>query len=160
MEVIKPEFNQATTEKEISTCAEIMVNSEPWITLGYSIEKVLKNLKDSMNEVYTAKMNNEIVGVIIVQTKGAFAGYLKSIVVKEEWRGQNLGEAMMEFVENKMFSESTNVFLCVSSFNERAREFYTKRGYMEIGVIKDYVVEGYDEIIMRKTTGPINKIVI
>ena len=61
----------------------------------------------------------------------------------------------MDFVEEQIFSVRPNVFLCVSSFNEEARRFYLRRGYTVVGTLKDYTVKGYDEIFMRKTTGPL-----
>jgi ribosomal protein S18 acetylase RimI-like enzyme len=61
---------------------------------------------------------------------------------------------MMEFIEDRIFKISKNVFLCVSSFNKEARKFYLKHGYQNVGLLKDYIVKGHDEILMRKTTGP------
>jgi ribosomal protein S18 acetylase RimI-like enzyme len=92
---------------------------------------------------------------MVIHTKGAFSGYLKSIAVKADWRGKKLGEQMMDFIEKEIFSSSKNLFLCVSSFNEDAQRFYQKLGYEQIGVLKDYLVEGHNEILMRKTIAPI-----
>ena len=61
----------------------------------------------------------------------------------------------MEFIENEIFPTNKNLFLCVSSFNPDAQRFYTRLGYEQIGVLKDYLVEGHDEILMRKTIAPI-----
>jgi ribosomal protein S18 acetylase RimI-like enzyme len=61
----------------------------------------------------------------------------------------------MDFVERRIFTKYSNVFLCVSSFNSIAQKFYKKLGYQIVGVLKNYLVEGHDEILMRKTTGPI-----
>jgi len=47
------------------------------------------------------------------------------------------------------------VFLCVSAFNTRAQRFYARMGYEPIGVWRDYVIAGEDEILMRKPTGPL-----
>jgi RimJ/RimL family protein N-acetyltransferase len=47
------------------------------------------------------------------------------------------------------------VFLCVSSFNERARALYEQLGYETVGELRDYVVRGQSEWLMRKTLGPI-----
>lgn len=49
------------------------------------------------------------------------------------------------------------MFFCASLLliNEVAKQFYVRRGYREIGVIRNYLAEGYDEIFMRKTTGPV-----
>ncbi len=143
------------TEEERSTCAKIMAGSEPWITLGMSGEHLLNTLNDPLNEVYAAKVKEEIVGTMVVQTRGALTGYLKSIAVKPDRRGRKLGEQMMAFIEKEIFSTCVNLFLCVSSFNQDAQRFYLKLGYEEVGTLKNYLVEGHDEILMRKTIAPI-----
>ncbi|OQX97593.1 MAG: hypothetical protein B6I20_12275, partial [Bacteroidetes bacterium 4572_117] len=130
-------------------------SSEPWVTLGISYSNVMDTFNDDFNELYAAYVNNEIVGVIVIQTKGAFTGYLKSIAVKTGWQNKHLGKSMMGFVENEIFSKKTNVFLCVSSFNHNAQKFYLKLGYKKVGVLENYIINGHDEILMRKTTGPI-----
>jgi ribosomal protein S18 acetylase RimI-like enzyme len=42
------------------------------------------------------------------------------------------------------------VFLLVSSFNKDAQRFYRSRGYEVVGEIRDALVRGESEIIMRK----------
>ena len=157
MKDIKPVIRRVRTKEEKIICAEIMASSKPWTTLGITQDQVLITLNDTLNEVFGAYIKDEMVGTIIIQTKGAFSGYLKSIAVKAGWRDKHLGKFMMEFVENQLLSKSPNVFLCVSSFNMNAQKFYLKLGYEIIGVLKNYVVEGHDEILMRKTIGPMLK---
>jgi len=157
MKNIKPVIHSLSTREEKIICAEMLENSEPWTTLGIDLDQVMSTLNDNFNEVFVVYIKEEIVGTIIIQTKGAFSGYLKSIAVKPEFRDQHLGKFMMEFVEDFILSKSQNVFLCVSSFNTNAQKFYLKLGYSTIGVLKNYVVEGHDEILMRKTIGPILK---
>ena len=53
------------------------------------------------------------------------------------------------------FRESPNVFLCVSSFNKEAQRLYKRLGYRKVGELKDYVVKGHSEFLMRKSIGPI-----
>ncbi len=155
MNDLKLSIRRVRTYKEKLICAEIMAVSEPWITLGMSGDQVIGTLNDPLNEVFAACVKDEIVGTMVISTKGAFSGYLKSIAVKSGWRGKKLGEKMMAFIENEIFSTCANLFLCVSSFNPDAQKFYLKLGYKKIGVLKDYLVEGHDEILMRKTTSPI-----
>jgi ribosomal protein S18 acetylase RimI-like enzyme len=70
-------------------------------------------------------------------------------------RGQGVGRALLEFAEQRIFRETPNVFICVSDFNRDARGFYAKLGYEEVGELKDYVVRGHNEILLRKTIGPL-----
>ena len=155
MKELKLNIVRVSTEREKTACAEMMAGSEPWITLGISMDHIMNTLNDPLHEVYAAYLKDELVGTIVIRTKGAFSGYLKSIAVKPDWRGKKLGEQMMEFIENVIFPTEKNLFLCVSSFNVVAQRFYTRLGYEQIGVLKDYLVEGHDEILMRKTIAPI-----
>ncbi len=142
-------------DEEIREAAGLMAGTDPWVTLGITTSKVEKSLKDPLYEIYLAVSGREIAGVAVIQMKGACTGYLKSLAVKESWRNRHVGSLLMDFIEQRIFSVHPNVFLCVSSFNEAAKRFYLRRGYTEIGVLRDYLVEGYDELFMRKTKGPL-----
>jgi ribosomal protein S18 acetylase RimI-like enzyme len=61
----------------------------------------------------------------------------------------------MDFAEKRVFRDSPNIFLCVSSFNEGARRLYERLGYTPVGELEDYLVAGHAEILMRKTIGPL-----
>jgi hypothetical protein len=67
-----------------------------------------------------------------------------------------LGTRLIGFAEERIFREWPNVFLCVSSFNPDARRLYERLGYQAIGTLTDYIVAGCDEILMRKTRGPLD----
>ncbi len=155
MHKMKINIREVFTIKEKKICANIMASSDPWVTLGISQNEMIKKVNDPLLEVYIVENDKDIIGTFALQTKGAFNGYLKSIAIKKEWRGKQIGRIMMDFIEKRIFSLSSNVFLCVSSFNKKAQNFYQKLGYKKVGVITDYLVEGYDEILMRKTVGPI-----
>jgi ribosomal protein S18 acetylase RimI-like enzyme len=62
---------------------------------------------------------------------------------------------LLEFAEQRILKESPNVFMCVSSFNHGARRLYERQGYKVVGELTDYIVEGYSEILLRKTRGPL-----
>lgn len=146
-------IKRAGTLQEKQSCADIMAGSDPWITLGIALDQVLETIKDPWNETYVVRLDGEIVGTFILQTRGAFSVYLKSIAIKPELRGRNFGKIIMSYIERMVFPENANLFLCVSSFNTGALKFYEKLGYQKIGVLKDYLVRGYDEILMRKASG-------
>jgi ribosomal protein S18 acetylase RimI-like enzyme len=142
-------------DDEVGQCAEIMVTSEPWITLGRTMEKATRILSDrEAQEIYVAAHEGMIVGFVILVMKGAFVGYLRTVAVHADWRSRGLGRRLIWFAEQRIFRESPNVFLCVSSFNDRARALYERLGYEAVGELRDYIVRGHSELIMRKTLGP------
>jgi len=155
MEESSLKIDPVENAEEKAVCAELMAASDPWLTLGINSEQLLETLDDPLHEVYAARMDGEIVGTMVVQTRGAFTGYLKSIAVRADWQGRLLGKRMMTFLEEEIFATTPNVFLCVSSFNIRAHNFYLRLGYKQIGVLSNYLVQGHHEILMRKTNGPI-----
>ena len=146
---------QHTAEAEI--CARMMANSEPWVTLRRDRDTSLKMLIDSSREVYLAILNGEIVGFTILVMHGAFIGYIQSICVAPEWRSKGIGSQLMAFVEKRIFSETPNAFICVSSFNKAAQQLYERLGYEVIGELKEYIVSEHSEILLRKTIAPLTE---
>jgi [ribosomal protein S18]-alanine N-acetyltransferase len=157
MSDLKLEIHPAASDDERSACLEIMASSKPWVTLGMTLSNLTETISDPLNQVYAAYVGEEIVGTMVIQTVGDFSGYLKSIAVKQGWRSQKLGERMMAFIEQEIFSSCANLFVCVSSFNRGAQRFYLRRGYEMVGTLNNFLVEGYDEILMRKTEAPLYK---
>jgi ribosomal-protein-alanine N-acetyltransferase len=147
-------INKLQTSEEAEICARMMSGSEPYITLKRDYEASLKLISDPMREVYVARSGSELVGFIIVVMKGALIGYIQSICVAAEWREKGVGSELMDFAEKRILFQVPNVFLMVSSFNNGARRLYERRGYKVVGELKDFIVSGYSEIIMRKTLGP------
>ena len=136
-------------------CADMMANSEPWITLNRGKQESLEIINDPSREVYIAWLQDEIAGFIIVEMSGTFKGYIKSICVSPSHRNKGIGSKLMSYTENRILSETPNVFLLVSSFNTGALRLYKRLGYERIGELKDFIIEGYSEILMRKTIGPL-----
>jgi [ribosomal protein S18]-alanine N-acetyltransferase len=142
-------------EGEARQCAQMMSSSEPWITLGRTYEDALHLLRDPSREVYLARSDGRLVGFIILCMTGAFVGYIQTVCVDPRCRSQGFGSALIRFAEQRIFREKPNVFMCVSSFNLDARRLYLRLGYEVTGELKDYVVPGLSEILLRKTIGPL-----
>jgi ribosomal protein S18 acetylase RimI-like enzyme len=142
-------------EEEARRCAEMMCSTEPWITIGRNFDESLKIIQDATREVYVADNDGRVEGFIILNMRGAFVGYIQTVCVDASSRGSGLGTQLVEFAEKRIFAETPNVFLCVSSFNPRARQLYERLGYTLIGELKDYVIRGHSELLMRKTIGPL-----
>jgi ribosomal protein S18 acetylase RimI-like enzyme len=87
---------------------------------------------------------------------GAFVGYIQTVLVAPDRRGQGIGSALLAFAEHRILQVSPNVFMCVSSFNHQARQLYSRLGYHIVGELSDYIVAGHSEILLRKTTGPLS----
>jgi ribosomal protein S18 acetylase RimI-like enzyme len=140
---------------EARFCAAFMAASEPWLTLGSTEEIIFRGLNNPAREVHVAEMNNQVVGALMLHLDGLLNGYIQTIAVHPDARGGRIGTRLMQYAEERILRGSPNVFLCVSSFNQRAQTFYERLGYQRVGELPDYVVKGHAEILMRKTTGPL-----
>jgi ribosomal protein S18 acetylase RimI-like enzyme len=107
-------------------------------------------------EVYIAVNGEHLLGFIVLQMAGVFKGYIQSICVSSDMRSSGVGSALIAFAEKRIFSISPNVFMLVSAFNEKAYRLYSRLGYEKIGTLKNFVVDGMDEFLLRKTIGPLN----
>jgi [ribosomal protein S18]-alanine N-acetyltransferase len=141
-------------DEEAVRCAAMMAASEPWITLGRDVRASMDILRNPDREIYVAE-DGGIAGFIILNMRGAFIGYIQTICVAPERRSGKVGSRLVAFAEERIFRETSNVFLCVSSFNPRARALYERLGYELVGELKDYLIEGASELLMRKTRGPL-----
>jgi ribosomal-protein-alanine N-acetyltransferase len=140
---------------ETLACAEMMSTSEPWVTLGRGMEQSLAILRDrELQQIYVAVYEEKVVGFVILILKGAFVGYIRTVAVHPDWRSMGLGRRLIWFAEERIFRESPNVFMCVSSFNARARSLYERLGYETVGELRDYIVRGHSEWLLRKSLGP------
>jgi ribosomal-protein-alanine N-acetyltransferase len=138
-------------------CAQLMVSSEPWLTLGRTVEQARRLIQDPSREVYLAAEGAEAVGFLVLTLTGPLPGYIQTVAVSPEHRGRGVGGQLLAFAEARIFGKSPNVFLCVSSFNVDARRLYERTGYVLIGELKDYLVAGHGELLFRKTRGPLSE---
>jgi len=131
--------------------AQLMVRSEPWTTLRRPLEACRAVLNDPEFQVYLARVNGERAGFLVLDPRGvAGAPYLKSVAIAPEFRGHGLGTRLLAFAEDVFRPRSRHFFLCVSSFNERARKLYERQGYQPVGAVQDLALDGESELIMFK----------
>src|SRR5947207_5207704 len=143
------------SDDDARLCAAMMCSTDPWLVLGRSFEECLRVVTDATCETYVARDDGAVRGFIIINIRGAFVGYIRSICVAADARGSGVGSRLIAFAEERIFRELKNVFLCVSSFNPRARALYERLGYEKVGELQDYVIAGASEIVMRKSIGPL-----
>ncbi len=144
------------TEADAKACARLMASSEPWLTLGRTYEASLAIIRDPTREVFVLRDGTEkLSGFLILCLTGAFVGYIQTICIDPDCRGQGLGSRLLAFAEERILSQFPNVFMCVSSFNHDARRLYERLGYRAVGELSDYIVAGHSEILLRKTLGPL-----
>lgn len=141
---------QSGTEADIDWCTRLMASTEPWLTLRPSPQACEAVFRRAGGEWFLARRGEEPLGFILLQPNGlAGSPYVGAIAVNSEARGHGVGSQLLAFAEGH-YPAARNIFLCVSEFNSGAIALYNRVGYEQVGVLKDYIVEGHDELIMRK----------
>ncbi len=135
--------------------ARLMAASDPWLRLGIGRAGCLETIKTPYRELHVALRGSALEGLVLITMYGTFRGYIQALCVAPGARGGGLGGLLMRRAEERIFRDSPNVFLCVSSFNKGARRFYRRLGYRQAGLLKDLLVKGSDELLLRKTQGPL-----
>ena len=143
-------------DSEARAAAEIMAGTDPWITLGRSAEQTYKNVSNPLNESYVAlAAPARVVGIIVVSLPIPLVkGYIAALAVHQDYRNRGVGAQLLAHAEKRIFQISPNVFLTVSSFNSGAQRFYYRHGYQLVGELKDYLIAGESELLLRKRVGP------
>jgi ribosomal protein S18 acetylase RimI-like enzyme len=149
--IMKTPSIELATEEDREWCARLMAGSDPWITLRRNLEQCRKICQNREYLLYVARCNDRRCAFILLHQRGvAGSPYIASIATAEEGRGQGLGSTLLEFAENLFRAEAHHIFLCVSSFNLRARILYERHGYIALCELQDYVIDGASEILMHK----------
>lgn len=148
-------INQTTDSNHFAVCALMMTKTDPWIRLEMNYDQCLKAFDGSSKDIYIILLENEIAGFVILQMEGTFKGYIQTICIDEDYRGKGFGKKLLEFCEERILKVSPNIFICVSSFNKGAIKLYYDFGFKLIGELEDFVKEGFTELLLRKTYGPI-----
>lgn len=137
-------------ETDLPWCARVMASTDPWITLGREYDACLARVRCSELEVFVARRDATLLGFVLLHPTGvAGSPYIASIAVAAEARGGGVGTALVKFAEAH-YPGARHMFLCVSSFNQRARLLYERLGYRAVGELPDYVIEGASEVLMHK----------
>ena len=147
------DIRQSTDSALFDRFSGLMAASEPWTTLGMDAATCRAGFDGLCKEVFVAFCDGEPAGLSIMQVCGSFDGYVQILFVSQRFRGRGLGKKLLKFCEERIFRRSPNVFICVSSFNTPARQFYENAGYAVVGVLNGFVRQGFDEVLLRKSIG-------
>lgn len=149
------EIRKLESKEEVDACSLLMSRTDPWLTLGRTLEDCRKLFTDPQKQAFIAVENDSLAGFLVLDINGPFKGYIQSVCVVPSRQGTGLGSRLIKFAEDLIFRISPNAFICVSDFNPRAKALYQRLGYEVVGELPDFIVPGNSEILMRKTTGPI-----
>ena len=102
-----------------------------WPGVYYSGKQIIEKLTHS-HQLFIAKNNQELEGYVFVQKQlEAESGYIHFLAVKERYRKQGIGKALLTKAIEYLFEESQikKISLCVEVLNETAMQLYFDVGF-------------------------------
>lgn len=89
-----------------------------------------------------------IVGYVIADRRRPKLGWIASVAVDPTWRGQGIGNELMEQAEDRLTTPVVRLTLRRS--NQAALHLYLKRGYRQVKTWPAYYHDGEDGLVMEK----------
>ncbi|MEI8359959.1 MAG: GNAT family N-acetyltransferase [Deltaproteobacteria bacterium] len=132
--------------------ARRLMDTSPWTDLEYGDAEIAAVAESAAAaNLLVARDAGRVVGFTLSSPGFLVGEYLRVIAVDPGWRRAGVGRLLLSELESRAFARVPNVYLCVSDFNAPARAFYTSLGYEEIGLLRDLLLPGKGEVLMRKT---------
>lgn len=140
---------------DLDQMVEILVSNSLFEQYGITAKKARILLEQALlsdsSVLWTIHQESSCLGFAWIELKAAFArsNYLRLLAVNQHCQGLGLGKRLIQYYETQM-DHPAGIFLLATHENQRARDFYSKLGYSEIGTVPSYVIPGLDEVIYFK----------
>ncbi len=137
--------------------AEILGNAlsamPPWSVIAWPAERMVRALQTERPSVrrFEVLAEGKLAGIVTIQDPWLHGPYLQLLGFLPEYQGRGFGLRALQWMEAEARKgECRQLWLCVSSFNTRAKAFYERFGFVEQTVIEKLASNASDEILMRK----------
>jgi ribosomal protein S18 acetylase RimI-like enzyme len=88
--------------------------------------------------------------LVVVRSPWLYGPYISLLAVLPSHQGLGLGSAVLASIERQLDSSDRNLWVCASTFNSSAIDFYIHRGFEPVGDLPDLVRVGFTERLFRK----------
>ena len=145
------------TDEQLTVLAHGLSRIDPWLRLGFSEDDfhglVTAGAPDSQS--FAISNGQTLAGLVVLRRNWLFGDYLRILAVLPQAQRRGVGrEALDILCQRGREAGADNLWACVSGFNHGALEFYRASGFEVIGTINDLVIEGEDEILIRRRLRP------
>jgi len=140
---------------ELSDCADILADTDLWRHYGRNSEEAASLMEREYGSgtlFWIDEREGVVTGFIACIPHGMMGEfpYVRMLSVRNGWRGQGIGTALLTHLERMMFEEHRRMFMMVTDYNTGARRLYERLGWLVVGEIKDYKKKSINEFLLIK----------
>jgi len=125
----------------------------PWSVAGWPADRLTLAFQRELPSVkrFEVLAGHELAGIVTIQHPFLHGPYLQLLAILPGFQGRNLGLRVLQWMEGQARAEEARqLWLCVSTFNTRARAFYERFGFEAVTVLEKLASDASDELFMRK----------
>ncbi|MGO9544956.1 MAG: GNAT family N-acetyltransferase [Rhodomicrobium sp.] len=133
--------------------AQALAAMPPWSVIGWPAERMVRSFLRAQPSVHRFEIlaGHELAGIVTIQYPFLHGPYLQLLAILPGFQGRNLGLTVLKWMEAQARAgEARQLWLCVSTFNTRARVFYERFGFEAVTVLEKLASDASDELFMRK----------
>ncbi len=130
----------------------LLAGMDPWQAQGRSADEMARRFSrnDPSAGRFAILRDDTVIGAVIIRYPFLRGAYLETLGLNAEARGLGIGRAILDWMAREIEGEAQNLWLCVTDWNEAARGFYRRMGFVEVAPLPDLSIAGMTEIFMRK----------
>ena len=130
----------------------IFASIDPWKKVDWPAERLESFLGGKVPGAprYLIRSGEEPAGAVAVSSPWLHGAYLNFLGIVPGLQNSGIGTSVMDWFEAESLGTYRNLWICVSAFNDSATRFYEARGYSHAATLDNLIVEGEDEILLRK----------
>lgn len=146
----------APLHPDLDAIAEGLAAIDPWARVGRKPEAFRAALTKPLAATFrfSIRRGERCVGGLVVRYPFLRGPYIELIGLFPEAQGRGIARRVVEWMEHEVAGEATNLWLCVTDWNDAARAAYAALGFTEVGPLPQLAAGGTTEIFMRKAFAP------
>jgi ribosomal protein S18 acetylase RimI-like enzyme len=148
-----PAALQPLAAENVELLGKALAAIPPWSIIGWSAEHLSRAFQRELPSVrrFEVLSGGELAGIVTIQDPFLHGPYLQLLAILPSFQGRNLGLHILQWMESEArIGKARQLWLCVSTFNDRARAFYELFGFEAVTVLEKLASSASDELLMRK----------
>ena len=137
-------------DAEAASLGPALAAIEPYRRLGYAADALAAYLKrpDPALYRYGIETASGLAGVLALRWPWLRGPYIETLAILPAAQGHGLGSQVMRWIIER---SGANLWATVSAFNQAARRFYARHGFVELCPLPGLVAQDETEILLRRT---------